>query len=818
MRGERISRLLFIILLLIYATIQCVGVGASETGTTLSVEPSTISVAPGGNFTVDIIVTNVTNLYSWNILIWFNPTILNATNLARGHFLEQPGYWTNWQLWELFHPGEPYGVINNTEGFLIVGDNFSPPLPPSGVNGSGTLATISFLAKAEGITLLSFDEEHTKLSEVIGTIKVPILHDRVDGVFDNREPPFLPPIALFDVEPSFANVNDTITFNASASHDPDAWLVSYEWDFGDGTTTTVTDPTITHAYNQSGIYTVSLTVTDYDNLTNTTTEDVAIIGINVEDHAVEVGGITFHVVTESNSTVSNFEFVQADKSISFNVTGPEDTVGYCNVTIPKNLLDAPPNQWTLLVDGKSETPFVTYNDTHTFLYLTYTLSTHNIEIIGATVATPPTASFTEDPLTPYVNELVTFNASASQDDDGEIISYKWDFGDQTPIVTETTPNTTHIYTLAGTYTVNLTVTDNDTLTNSVTETKTVLPIIEPQVKYNFTVEVEGEEFLITITTNSTVSEFTTSPEEKKISFTVNGTQGTTGFCNVTIPIRLLEPPYIVWFDDERKWDIHETENGTHVFLYFTYTLSTHTIDITGTTWGPTPEPPFADFSPSTTTPSVGDKVTFNASASYDPDGTIESWNWNFGDGTTDTGEIVNHTYTTAGNFTVTLTVTDDKDLNDTATAGIIVIAVPVHDIAITSVTVSSTEVEIGETVSITVVVENQGNFTENFQVKVYYDDTEIQTESITNLDPGDSKTLNITWETAEIDPNTYTIKAVAANVPNETKQDNNTYVDGTVKITEKEEGTAIPLHYLIAALAIAIILIVAAVVYFTKLR
>jgi len=55
-------------------------------------------------------------------------------------------------------------------------------------------------------------------------------------------------------------------------------------------------------------------------------------------------------------------------------------------------------------------------------------------------------------------------------------------------------------------------------------------------------------------------------------------------------------------------------------------------------------------------------------------------------------------------------------------------------------------------------------------------------------------------------------------VPNDNKQDNNTYVDGTVTITEKEDGVAIPLHYLIIALGIAIIVIVAAVIYFTKLR
>jgi len=53
-------------------------------------------------------------------------------------------------------------------------------------------------------------------------------------------------------------------------------------------------------------------------------------------------------------------------------------------------------------------------------------------------------------------------------------------------------------------------------------------------------------------------------------------------------------------------------------------------------------------------------VRFDASASYDPDGKIASWEWDFGDGGTAEGEVVDHTFTTPGNYTVILTVTDDS--------------------------------------------------------------------------------------------------------------------------------------------------------------
>lgn len=70
------------------------------------------------------------------------------------------------------------------------------------------------------------------------------------------------------------------------------------------------------------------------------------------------------------------------------------------------------------------------------------------------------------------------------------------------------------------------------------------------------------------------------------------------------------------------------------------------------------KPPVAYFSYSPYEPVVNQVITFNASASYDPDGRIISYEWNFGDGTTGSGMIVNHTYTTFGSYIVTLEVTD----------------------------------------------------------------------------------------------------------------------------------------------------------------
>ncbi|MDZ7670597.1 MAG: S8 family serine peptidase [Gammaproteobacteria bacterium] len=88
----------------------------------------------------------------------------------------------------------------------------------------------------------------------------------------------------------------------------------------------------------------------------------------------------------------------------------------------------------------------------------------------------------------------------------------------------------------------------------------------------------------------------------------------------------------------------------------------------GSTTQTGPRPPTASF---TATPSDGLaplQVSFNAAGSSDPDGTISSYQWDFGDDTQATGgPTVSHTYEDTGRFTVTLTVTDDDGQSDSAT-------------------------------------------------------------------------------------------------------------------------------------------------------
>jgi PKD repeat protein len=91
---------------------------------------------------------------------------------------------------------------------------------------------------------------------------------------------------------------------------------------------------------------------------------------------------------------------------------------------------------------------------------------------------------------------------------------------------------------------------------------------------------------------------------------------------------------------------------------------------------PTNRPPTAVM---TATPSTGVaplSVTFDGSTSTDPDGSVASWSWSFGDGALGTGPATTHLYMTAGTFAVSLTVTDNGGASAIATRSVVVTAAP----------------------------------------------------------------------------------------------------------------------------------------------
>jgi hypothetical protein len=95
-------------------------------------------------------------------------------------------------------------------------------------------------------------------------------------------------------------------------------------------------------------------------------------------------GAYYPITIFSSSTVTHFIFNQTQAQISFNVTGDSVTSGYCNVTIPNNLLWG---DFTVLIDGDPPTELLRNgNATHTSLYFTYEpQTTKNVQIVGTEV-------------------------------------------------------------------------------------------------------------------------------------------------------------------------------------------------------------------------------------------------------------------------------------------------------------------------------------------------------------------------------------------------------------------------------------------------
>jgi parallel beta-helix repeat protein len=105
-------------------------------------------------------------------------------------------------------------------------------------------------------------------------------------------------------------------------------------------------------------------------------------------------GKTCNVDVFSNSTVSSFKLNETAKTISFNVTGNEDTEGFCRITIPNVVVQ---NLWegnySIFVNGEPQ-PFTNWTDMeNTYIYLNYTHSEHEITIVPEFLTTAILTTF-----------------------------------------------------------------------------------------------------------------------------------------------------------------------------------------------------------------------------------------------------------------------------------------------------------------------------------------------------------------------------------------------------------------------------------------
>jgi len=268
---------------------------------------------------------------------------------------------------------------------------------------------------------------------------------------------------------------------------------------------------------------------------------------------------------------------------------------------------------------------------------------------------------TADPNGPYnavLGSQIVFDSSGSTDSDGSIASYAWDFGDGN---SGTGSSPTHTYQSDGTFTVALTVTDDGGATDTASTTATITPApIPPSAN-------AGGPYSSVV--GSVISfDGTASSDSDGTIVSYAWDFGDGGVASGPLPTH----SYSV--DGNFTVTLTATDNDGLTGIDST----TATINPAG---GNTPPVAQANGPYSGT---EGSAVQFSSSGSLDPDGSIVSYAWDFGDGNTSSTENPAHTYAAAGTYNVSLSVTDNAgdSTSDTTTAtveAIVVNAPPTAD-------------------------------------------------------------------------------------------------------------------------------------------
>ena len=422
------------------------------------------------------------------------------------------------------------------------------------------------------------------------------------------------PVANFTFVNACFNSNLQFTQTASAN------TTSYLWSFGDGSTSTLPNPT--HQYAAPGDYQVKLVVsagavTCLDSITQTVTA-----------YALPVPSFT-----AANECVSD----QLNFNNSSTVGAPSTIATYA---------------WTF-GDGNASTiasPSNLYANEGNYTVKLILTSNHGCVDSTSqqvTVWPLPDVDFNSttvcESFTTNVTDASTISSINSANTNA---GWNWSFGDGN---TANTQNASNVYANAGDYQVKLEVTSANGCIDSLTKTVTVMPL--PVV-----------DFTVTEVCASSITDFTNT---------------TTVASSSTLAT-------YAWDIGSNNSVEYTTEHAQHQFTHGNYsTTLTVTTDF-GCTFSDTKTfdvypVPAADFLANPLC--FGNPTNFQDSTKLIGVGTITGWNWDFGDGTTSTLQNPNHTYAAPGVYTVTLTATTDHNCTDQIIKNIEIYQLPVSGYA-----------------------------------------------------------------------------------------------------------------------------------------
>jgi PKD repeat protein len=270
---------------------------------------------------------------------------------------------------------------------------------------------------------------------------------------------------------------------------------------------------------------------------------------------------------------------------------------------------------------------------------------------------PPVAEFTYLPAYPYTNEATLFDGSASRDPDGFISNYTWSFDDGNSTLTLDS-KVAHFYTSPGEYNVTLLVVDEQGLTNSTTRTVVVRTRVSASFIYSPVEPFVGQPISFDAS-NSTVSDGVIA------SYAWDFGDG-----NETVVVG----PFVEHsYSEAGAYNVTLNVTSSSGF----WAVAWEVVNVTA----PPVHAPEAAFTWLPAIPRLGESVGFDASGSAPGSGNITSYAWDFGDGATqsDAESTVVHRYESFGDYVVSLNVTNSDGLSDVVNHSITVIAEPVAD-------------------------------------------------------------------------------------------------------------------------------------------